>query len=696
MSDSCLNIFPLSLLALASLLLFFVGPVEIQAEEKSSVPAEDVAREASAVAALLRKWQTSQTEDGRQSQYYFIKRPTMGGQLTYEFNNESRTYSGITDTDTSHKFTEQIEIKTAGWVYHPALMQYTLMVAPELTQIKEEMSPGDTTETSSSAKTSSFTPDYSMTATFLEPKPYTLNIFANRLQEPVWAAFSGNTETLSDSYGANGQLKYKVLPTTFGYTHNKTDQTGFYTSQDIHEEFNLSSRHQTETSNTWLTSTYSDDQRTSEDFETQIKTLNNSLFNNYQITEDKNINLNSSLTYRTQDSTGFDTQNINFREHLNWRHHPNLQSNYSATHTRQESGDFNSDMTDIEARLTHLLYENLTTNVGSRAHQYNYSGGNENAGDGFLDFSYSRPFSWTTLGLYTGWDYLYTDRSGFTSSDALVTNETHSLGFNEEIYLNHYNVNLDSIVVTNTAGTIVYIENIDYTIEEINDYVRISRLPFGSITEGQIVSVNYRYLRDSEYDDALLTENYGINFDLWHDWRFSYNFLRVTQDILSGQAPQNLVDDTVHKADIRYDIGWSNTSFSYEDSNRLSAPAYTRREIRETLYYRPQGQFYFSLTGYFGQTDYKDRDETKEFYGGSATFDWLLSRWCKLRIEGYYDNTQGDFDATENNGIKAGLEFRYRIWTARLSYEFTDQNYRMTDNQRTEQLARFEIIRFMW
>ena len=171
----------------------------------------------------------------------------MGGKLIYEFQNESQTSNGITDTDTSHKFKEQIEIKTAGWVYHPALMQYTLMIAPELTQTKEEMSPGDTT------RTSAFTPDYSMTATFLEPKPYTLNIFANRLQEPVWAAFSGNTETITDSYGATGQLKYKVLPTTFGYSHNKTDQTGFYISQDIHDEFNLSSRHQTETSNTWLT-----------------------------------------------------------------------------------------------------------------------------------------------------------------------------------------------------------------------------------------------------------------------------------------------------------------------------------------------------------------------------------------------------------------------------------------------------------
>lgn len=690
MIDCCFNILPFSLLALASLLLFFLNPVIIRAEEKSSESAAVAAQETSAITALLRKWQTNQSSDGQQSQYYFIKRPTIGGQLSYEFKDESRTQNGITYQDTNHKFIEKIGIATAGWVYHPAFMQYSLMIEPELNQTKEEISPGET------IRSSSFSPDYAMTATFLETKPYTLNIFANRQQEPVWATFAGNTDSTINSYGANGLLKYKSLPTTLGYTHTESDQTGFYTSNNIHDEFNLSSQHQSEKSSTRLTSTYNDDQRSSEGFDTQIKTFNNNLFNNYSLTNDKKVMLDSNLTYMSQDTGNFETQNINLREHLNWRHNPNLQSNYSVNHIRMETDDSNSDITALEAQLTHLLYENLTTNVGNRLHQYNYSDGKENAANGFLDFSYRRPFSWTTVGLYSGWDYLYTDRSGSTSTQAMVTNETHTLSLSEEIYLNNYNVDLDSIIVTNTAGTIVYIENIDYSVEKINDYVRIRRLPFGSITDGQTVSVNYRYLRNSGYDDTLLTENYGFNFDLWHDWRFSYNFLRVTQDILSDQAPQNLVDDTIQKAEIRYDIDWSNTTLSYEDNNRLSAPAFTRREIQETLYYRSQWQFYVSLKGYYGQTDYKDREESKDFYGGVTTLDWMLSRWCKLRVEGFYEKTGGNFEETENTGLKAGLEFRYRIWTARLSFELTDQNDLMSDSQRTEQLARLELIRIMW
>ncbi len=713
MKYSYFNILSCFLYTFTSFFIFYVSPVLLHAEEqnpesaelvphainsinieklteeKGSEPVERITQETSLIAALFQGQMTKHPENGRQKQYYFIKRPSLGGQLTYELEKDSQTHNGTTYTDTSHRFKETIRIQTAGWVYNPALMKYSLMFEPELNQTKEELSQGE------AADSSSFSPDYSMTATFLEAKPYTLNIFGIRQQTSNWASFSGNSESTVDSYGANGQLKYKILPTTFGYSHSENDQAGFYTSHDIHDAYNLSSTHQARRSNTNLTSTYSDDKRDTENIKNQIKTFNNNLFNNYQITEDNKVTLDSSMSYNTQESDWIDSQNINIREHLGWRHRPNLQSNYSASHSRQESGDFSSNMTTLDAGLTHLLYENLTTNVGSRASQSIYSDEKETAGAGLLNFSYIRPFSWTTLGLHSGWDYLYTERSGLNAAESLVSNEMHSMSYSNEVYLNNYNIDINSIIVTNTFGTLVYIENIDYTVEMTNSYVRMRRLPFGSITEGQTVSVNYRYLRDSAYNDALFTENYGFNFDLWHDWRFSYNFIRVTQDIISGQTPQNLVDDTIHKTDIRYDIGWSNTSLSYEDNNRLSSASYTRSQMQETLHWS-LSQIYFSMSGYLGQTDYKDHDETNNYYGGVTIFDWMLRRWCKLHLEGYYDKTMGDFDETENNGLKAGLEFRYRIWTARLSYELTDQNYINTDSQRKEQLVRMEFIRAMW
>ena len=684
------NIFPIALPAFTLLLFFFLSPFTLQAEEKSALVMETEIQETSSTENPVLLSQTVPEENEMEENKYFMKRPAVGGRLTYEFKDESRTSGGTTVQDTYHKFKEKIRLKTGGWLYHPALMQYSLIIEPEWTQGNEEKSPGE------SAEVNSFSPDYSLMATFLQQKPYTLNVFSSRQDTPVWAPFSGNTESIVDTYGANVQLKYKVLPTTLGYTHVETDQSGFYTSQNSYDNYTLTSRHQSDSSNTTLNSIYREDDRISDGVSTQIKTFNNSLLNTYHVTEDNKVTLNSILNYRNQETVNFVTENISLREHLNWLHRQNLQSNYTFSYTKQQTGDFNYDQTSLDARLTHLLYENLTTNFGGRTTMDNYDAGRENAYDVFLDFAYSRPLPWGTLNLNSGWDYRYTDRSGFTDTVAQVTNEVHSLTTSQETYLDNYNVDVASIIVTNSAGTFIYLENIDYAVDRINDFIRIRRLPFGSIPDGGTVAVSYRYLLDAEYDDTLFTENYGVNFNLWHDWWFAYNYLRVQQDIVSGQVPRNPVDNTIHRAEVRYDIGWSDSNLTYEESNRQSDLSYTRWEIGETLRYRPFWRFYYTLRGYVGQTDYQDINEVRKFYGGITTLDWMLNRRCKLRVEGYYDNTKGDVEESVNTGIKADLEFRYRIWTMHLSYELTDQDNKLSDYQRTEQLVRFEIIRIMW
>lgn len=683
------NLFSIILFLLAPLFLLLFEPPAIQAsDEHATVEGKPPVK--SPVSTPIAISPKVVMANGIQGSNYFIKRPAMGMGLTYEYKDESRTNSGRTVKDSYHRFKERVKFQTDGWLYHPALMQYFLMIEPEWIQSQEERNQGET------ARINSFAPDYAMTATFLQKKPYTLNVFANRREAPVWAAFAGSTESIIDTYGANIQLKNMALPTTFGYSHTDTDQTGYYTSQNLRDDFHLTSRIQSAKSNTAFISNYSDDKRNTEGVDAGITTFNNSLTNNYRISDDNKIKLYSFLTHRTQDTDNYNTENIRLRERLNWQHRVNLQSNYLFDYNLLEANDSQSERTSLEASLTHLLYENLTTNFGGRADQYDYSGGRENSFDTFLDFAYTRPISWGTLNFNTGWDYLYTDRSGFTSSVAYVTNEAHTLSSTTETYLNNYGVRAESIVITNASGTIAYIENIDYTIDTINDYVRINYLPFGAIAAGQSVNVSYSYILDSEYDDGIFTENYGANVNMFNHWQLSYNYMRAKQSILSGQSPRNQVDDTIHRVKIRYDTKWSDTTLDYEDNDRQSNRPYTRWQIQETLSYRPPMQMYFSLKGYFGQTNYSDEDEIKDFYGGVTTFDWLLNRWCKFRLEGYYDNIKGDVEQTENTGVKAGIELRYRIWTTKLSYELTDQNNLLTDYQRSKQLLRLEIIRFVW
>ena len=683
-AGSCCNRFPVVLfIAMISVLLpgtASTAGTSLEQGQKSAMSTEQ------AGTAIPAKGSPAEREPSG----YLINRPAMGLGLTYEFKEESRSSAGSTTTDTYHRFKERIRFETDGWVYHPALAQYSLMIEPEWIQAEETRTPGD------SARIDSFSPDYLLKTVLLGQKPYTVSLFAGRREIPVWSAFAGNTETRLNSYGSSLALKYKILPTSLGYDHLETEQSGFYTSQSVRDTFNLSSRHQNRRSNTTLASTYSDDARTTEDITTRIKSFNNTLNNVYKVREDNKVRLNSTVTYRNQETTRLNTDNLRVNEHLNWQHRKNLQSNYSFHHSRQDADGNDSSQTGLQARLSHLLYENLTTNTGARSTLSNYDDGQESSVAGFLDFDYSRPLPWGTINVNSGWDYQYSWRSGFENTTAQITGEIQTLGTGNETYLDNENVDRDSIIVTDIGGTIVYIEGIDYDLSEIDNSIRINRLPFGAISDGQAVAVNYRYLRDPAYDDTLLTENYGISLDILNDWNISYSYLKVTQDIVAGQGPQSPVDDTVQHARLRYTIPWSDTSLSWEDSDRQSDLSYWQWKFQETLYFRPIVPLYFTLKGYIGSTEYKKRQDTRDFYGGVTTLDWVLNRRCKVRLEGYWDDIKGDFEETTNNGAKIGIELRYRIWKTVLSYEMTNQDNRMNDYQRKEQLVRLELIRIMW
>ncbi len=672
--------------------VFLLSVTVVKAEEAGVTADVQEGSTETVVTVPYRRVKTAEKEEGLEGEYYFIQRPAMGMQLTYENKNESRTSDGKKVEDSYNRFKESIQLKTRGWVYHPALLKYSLMIEPEWLQTRENRSSGE------EARVESFAPDYAISATILEPKPYTIKVGASRLEKPVWAAFAGNTESIVESYGAKLLLKYKMLPTTFGYEHLTTDQTGFYTSLSTRENITLSSQHQSLRSYSNLLSTYSEDERTSEGITTSIKSFNNTLSNSYRFftLKDNRATLNSSLAYRTQDTTYLNSEYIRLREHLNWLHRKNLQSNYTFIHSRQDSDDVRSDQTSLEGRLTHLLYENLTTDIGGKTQFYNYEGGKENAYIGFLDFAYTRPFPKGTLNLNAGWEYQYTDRSGSGDAIAQVTNEVHLLSTGVETYLDNYGVDRESIIVTNSSGTTVYIENIDYAIEEIDNYIRIERLPFGSIADPQAVAVSYRYSVDSNYDDGLMTQSYGVNFDIFQNLRFSYSYVKISQNVFSGQRSEPLVDDTIHRAQVRYDLGWSDTSLTYEDNDRQSERTYTQWKVQEVLRYRLQRRLYFTLKGFCGKTHYTTREDTREFYGGVTTVDWGLSRRSMLRVEGYYDNTRSDVEDTENNGLKATVEYRFRIWKALLSYEMTRQDNKINDYLRDEQLIRLELIRKIW
>jgi len=262
--------------------------------------------------------------------------------------------------------------------------------------------------------------------------------------------------------------------------------------------------------------------------------------------------------------------------------------------------------------------------------------------------------------------------------------------------LDNEKVDLDSILVTNVAGTIVYRENVDYTLEEIDSSVRISRTVLGAIANGQTVLVDYRYLRDPAFDDTLFGQTYGIQLHLWKAFRLSYRFFKLDQDIVSGTPPENRIDDTAHTAQLQYDLGWTNTLLSFEDTDRKSGVSLRRWRAQENLRFSPWRPLFFSIKGFYQQTEFKDSNDTEDFYGLRTIINWTPARWSRFELEGFHERISGDREDKLQTGLNASLKMSYRIWNGNISYGYLETEDKNSGQKITEQTLLFEIIRLLW
>ncbi|MDD2271069.1 MAG: hypothetical protein PHP95_04445 [Desulfuromonadaceae bacterium] len=673
-------------------LMFGQGDLE-RAWQASSVLEADK-KEATVTSEPRRNFVWNSTSRRQSERRYFqIDPPSVGAQIKYDFAQDVRTVSGQKTTDRSQISTEHLDLATKGFVYHPALLQFSLKVSPEF---KQSIQNRTESTNGNDANSDSFNTNYHANVVILSQKPYTLTLFAHHLETQSWATYTGVTKNTTESYGADFALKYSLLPTTIGFSSSSATQSSYYGSNNDVQEFHLMSRQRGIGGDSSLTSTYSVNKQITNDVANEIKTQNNTFSNQYDITTDGRVNLASNLQYMDQNSASFRNKSLFMAENLSWQHRKNLQSRYSLNYRQLESVTTDSSWASLKGSLTHKLYENLTTTGGISGTSNSYNGGRDKAVGGLLDSAYQRVIGNVgSLNVNVGANYLYTTRTG-ASATTQVINEPHTLSNTTETFLDRSGINIASIIVTNSDGTIIYVTDVDYRIDSIGSSVRISRVPLGGITDGQLVSVSYTYTSDAAYDDALLTQNYGLAFELKHSLFLTYHYLHTEQTLLSGPQPARLNNATIHLTTLRYDADWSETGVTYEDNNSSSDISYRRWELAQTIRIRPNNRFQYTLRGYYGETEYRSHTELKRRAGATTSLNWMPYNWLRFNMEGYLEQVNSSLEKTVNGGTKTGLEWNYRLWTAKLNFKLAVQDDSLSDSSRTNQQIQLELSRTMW
>lgn len=602
----------------------------------------------------------------------YAERPRLGLELSYRYDSDERVGPFIDQAETSQLFTQQFDLTTEGWLYHPALAWFGLRLSPEWQQGSDDADPGTDTTSNDTLL------GYGLDLTLLPFKPYTVTLYARQDNSVFTNSLAARAEAETAAYGGALNLKYPVLPTILSYAHSDLQQTGFYAYDEIRDEVRLNSHHERGRSDTRLNASYVATDRSALGTLTDTTALFSAITNSLRAGPADQLWLNSLLSYRATTTGPSEYTGATLSESATWRHRPNLTSNYNLQLLRDEVDGAPIDRALGSAGLSHTLYENLTTNVNVDASSDSQG---EDIYGGSLAFAYQRSIPGGMFYAGLGQGYRTTRRSQEIGL-VQVLDELHTLTTGDVTLLDNPNVELGSINVTSADNSVQFFLGIDYTLEAVGAFVRILRAPLGGIANGQVVAVDYRYVPDAPFDDAVRDQNYSLGLYLWSAWRINYRYFRSDQEILAGPPPELLNDNRVHQVDTDLTWRWSTTRALYLDSDQSSGTSQRRWRVEEQLRFRPTERWFLSLAGYYGNTVLKDTGGEEQFQGGRIDLQRVLTRNSRLRIEGLYDKVDGTSVRTVDRGALVSWDWSYGIWRAELIYRFLNQQDLNVDQTR--------------
>jgi len=609
---------------------------------------------------------------------FFIERPRLGMKLSFESEKDEREGPFTSTTEYTTTYTEELDIKTKGWVYHPALLVYTLNLSPEWEQVRDTN--GDV------EKTRSFLNNYLAELDFLQYKPYSLTLTGSRDTSTIRSSFAERSRSVTDLYSAVFSLKYPILPAVLSYYHQEGALTGFFDSDSTENQVSLNLRHNKYLGSSRLNLIYKDLENTIDQKLTETNHQSASLLNTYDFETDDRVTLRSDATFEETDSTDLLIRRYAIYENMNAVHTKNLETEYDATYEKDNRLDkLSLEPNRSEAKtasfgLKHRLYDNLNTYLKLRSSQSRNSAGRNSFHDASIRWDYSRDIPWGIMRTNVGYSY--------SIRDSKVSEEGASLAVLDEPLLfsattNTIELDRDDILtgtieisektVPNGKG-IIYTEGIDYTIRTIGERTEILRRAGSSIPNdgSTLVYAHYRYIPNPAFDYELLRQDYGINLKLWNVLTLYYAYSQANQDLLRGTPPDELIDNSTHMAGADYRWRWSRTSFDWEDSYTTQSPR-MKWTAREALTFTPGYRNFLQLSGSYGLAEFKDTSDIERTRTATVKFQRRLTERSNISLSGYVLDVAGQTQDFTNSEFLTEYNFYYRIYRLTLRYIFKNE-----------------------
>lgn len=447
-------------------------------------------------------------------------------------------------------FNGNLNVRTKSYFVHPNFMEVTLNgnYSPYLSQEFYIAAPDY------SEKSNIESVDFS--AFFLKRKNINLSVNANIVNSLVNIENMTRMKGQGKSIGAGVNYFNKILPFNINYSQDKSKseiigsnriffsensmfQGNAYRSFTSHDENTFYYAH----------STFKTIQK--DDYVGSLSSFSNNdnlaYSNGFYFDKAKKYNLASSVSYSYRLGSN-PYSNLGGSEILNMKLPKNFYFTNGYNWAINKQGPDKVYNKGIQSSLDHKLFESLTSKFSFLYNEISQTNYNQQSNKFALNLNYTKKITNGRLTLAYNYNKEY-QRVKTPPVLQTIVHEGYKLIDGQIVLLINQNINIQSVIVRDSTGGIIYLPNIDYILVDKSPFLEIIRVPGGMIPNGGSVYIDYIVTRPGLYKFngqgngfsatiGLLNNKLTVYYSL--SWQ-RYNNVTKTENLLLNYTTSQVV-----------------------------------------------------------------------------------------------------------------------------------------------------------
>jgi hypothetical protein len=628
-----------------------------------------------------------------------IKARMTGGYFETEARYEQveRTSSKTDSLSYNNELLEirpKIHLNFDGSIYHPYLFDYDLAVELGQSFEYERLAQENAADPDKSRSDSNPLQYYTGQAHILREKTLSGVIFGNHSQVRRDNGFFSRRLLEQTGYGAKLNYAGDALPWSLSAEHRDEEETDTRTPRDSMQDeltFKMSNE-RGPLGKTQFYYLYHDFERKDFNIAPYSGIRNSARLNDSSYLFNDILKLKSNLYYNDVDTSSNPSTSLTLREWLNADHAANLSSTHEYGYSSRESGSSDSTTHHGRTSLRHQLYESLTSTVSADFRNIDHTTVDISRHGFSVNESYRKRIGASSrLSLGAMFSHHTEDRNSTEDEVLNISNEPHTLTTGQTTTLNQPNASASSIVVTDSSGTILYSEFIDYRIIQRGTITEIQRVVGGSIPNGGAVLISYTAINQESGTFTTRQGYYRFRIALLEQLLAIYGHLRIVDHADEGLLILEELTESV--IGIESSWKWFNIGMEYENYDSSLLPTKTLRFFQNANF-NPSWRSALRLSLEQSKVTYTQTDEEVWRFFNTLAYQIQVTPKLSWKLDGStYSERRENSVTTERDLLAANTDLDYRIGKTlfTVTYEYRIDDY--LNETRRRQTAYLKVRR---